>query len=366
MVVSADPYPFYNRILLSKDFLKRDDLAPGEIVIKPLPLWERQRIELRAGRRAVRLEAQARRLQLDTGEVLRYERCLVATGARPRRLPVPGGDDPGLHTLRSLDDAVRLRRAAREASRAVVVGGGLLGVEVGAALAGRGLRVTVVECEAWLFGRMAPEPVGRALKEVLEGGGVRVLTAITVVGFERDEKRHRVATRSPGGTPGPFLTGDLVVVAVGVVPETAFVHGTPLAADGGIVVDAGLRAAPGLWAAGDVADWPDPMAGLRHRVEHWLHAQRQGRVAGSNMAGGNEEFAELTSYDTELFGTPVRVYGAPLRACTWDVEALATGGVAWGSCNGRVVAAYTIGGTIVTRSDIERELGRGGPDLEPR
>lgn len=364
MVVSADPHPFYNRILLSKDFLKRDDLAPDDIVMKPLPLWERQGIELRCGRRAVRLDAQERRLRLDTGEVLLYERCLVATGARPRRLPVPGGDDPGLHTLRSLDDGLRLRRAAREASRAVVVGGGLLGVEVGAALAGRGLPVTVVECEAWLFGRMAPEAVGRALKEILEGGGVRVLTSVTVTGFERDKDGYRVATRSPGGSPGPLLTAELVVVAVGVVPETAFVHGAPLAADGGIVVDAGLRAAPGLWTAGDVAAWPDPIAGLRHRVEHWVHAQRQGRVAGNNMTGGKKEFAELTSYDTELFGTPVQVVGAPLRARSWDVEGLAVEGVAWGSCNGRVVAVYSIGRTGLTRSEM-RELGRGAPDLEP-
>lgn len=359
MIVSADPHPFYNRILLSKDFLNRDDLTPDGIVMKPLPFWERQKIELWSGRRVVRLEVDERRVRLDTGEDLRYERGLVATGACPLRLPVPGGEDPGLYTLRSLDDAIRLREAARNASRAVVVGGGLIGVEVAAALASRGLEVTAVEREAWLFGRMAPEEVGRALREILEAGGVRVLTSAPVTRFERERKGYRVWTRALDGSAGTTLAGDLVVVGVGVVPEAAFVRGAALSADGGIVVDAGLRAAPGLWAAGDVAAWPDPLTGLRHRVEHWVHAQRQGRVAGNNMAGGQEAFAELTSYDTELFGTPIQVVGSPALADSWRVDGFTPEGVAWGSRAGRYVSAYLIGQTKLRISDIERLLDGG-------
>ena len=360
VVVSADPRPFYNRILLSKDFLKRDELRPEEIVMKPLPFWERQGIELWSGRRVVWLDADERRVRLDTGEVLRYGRCLVATGARPLRLPVPGGDDPGLHTLRSLDDALRLREAAREATRAVVVGGGLIGVEVAAALAIRGLGVTAVEREAWLFGRVAPEAVGRAVREILEAGGVRVLTSAPVTAFEREGKGYRVGTSSLDGGAGPTLTGDLVVVGVGVAPETTFVRGATLSSDGGIVVDAGLRAVPGLWAAGDVSAWPDPLAGLRHRVEHWVHAQRQGRVAGTNMAGGDEAYAELTSYDTELFGTSVRVFGAPGLADSWQVEGFTPEGVAWGSREGRYISAYIFGNKRFKISDIKRILGGTG------
>ena len=358
MVVSADPYPFYNRILLSKDFLERDDLAPERVVMKPADLWERQGIELRSARRVVRLDAGDRRVHLDGGEVLGYERCLVATGARPLRLPVPGGDDPGLHTLRSLDDAIRLREAARGAGRAVVVGGGLIGVEVAAALATRGMEVTVVERDAWLFGRVAPEPVGRTLREILEAGEVRVLTSAPVTGFGHGGEGHRIGTRGLDGSAGPSLAADIVVVGVGVVPETAFLRGATLSSDGGIIVDAGLRAAPGLWAAGDVAAWRDPQVGIRHRVEHWVHAQRQGKVSGSNMAGGEEAFAELTSYDTELFGTPVRMFGSPGLAESWRVDGLASEGVAWGLRVGRYVAAYLIGKSKFSTSDIKRTLGR--------
>ena len=356
MVVSADTYPFYNRILLSKDFLKRDELAPEGVVLKPLAWWERQGIELWSGRRVVRLDVDRRRVGLDTGEILRYGRCLVATGARPLRPLVPGGDDPGLHTLRSLDDAIRLREAAGGADRAVVVGGGLIGVEVAAALATRGLEVSVVEREGWLFGRVAPEPVGRALEEILEAGGVRVVTSAPVTGFEPTGKGYQVGTRTPDGSAGPVLSGDLVVVGVGVAPEAVFVRGATLSADGGIVVDSGLRAAPGLWAAGDVAAWPDPRVGRRHRVEHWVHAQRQGRVAGSNMAGGEEVFAELTSYDTELFGTSVQVLGSPALADAWRVGAPMPEGLAVGSAMGREVAAYIIGGKRYTLDYIKQIL----------
>lgn len=351
-MVSADPHPFYNRLLLSKGFLKRDDLAPEAVVMKPRPLWERQGIELRSGRRVVRLDAGARHAHLDTGEVLAYERCLVATGGRPLRLPVPGGDHPRLHTLRSLDDAVRLRGAARKAARAVVVGGGLIGVEVGSALVERGLEVTLVEREAWLFGRIAPAEVGRALQEILETGGVRVITSATVTGFEAEE--GRVHVDGPG-----TLTGDLVVVAVGVLPETSFVEGVARTRDGGIVVDEGLRAAPGLWAAGDVAAWPDPLTGVRHRIEHWVHAQHQGRVAGGNMGGGVETFAEVTSYDTALFGTSVQVVGSPALANTWRTDGLTPDGVAWGSRDGRGIAAYHVGNTLLTIDDLKRNLKHG-------
>lgn len=359
MVASADPHPFYNRILLSKDFLKRDDLTPEAVVMKPSSVWERQAIELRSGRRAVRLDAGARQVHLDTGEVLAYERCLVAAGARPLRLPVPGGDDPRLHTLRSLDDAIRVRKAVRSASRAVLVGGGLIGVEVGSALTERGLHVTVVEGEGWLFGRIAPVEVGRALRGILEAGGVRVVTSARVTGFDTQDGRVRVGTHGPDGASGPTLTGDLVVVAVGVAPETAFVDGVERTPDGGIVVDDRLRAAPGLWAAGDVAAWPDPLTGVRHRVEHWVHAQRQGRVAGGNMAGGEETFAEVTSYDTEVFGIPVQVFGSPGLADTWRTEGLAPDGVAWGWRDGRAVAAYRIGKMILDGQQIKQILECG-------
>ncbi len=369
VVVSADPHPFYNRIVLSKDFLKNDAIAPEQVTIKPVALWERQGIELRLGCRVVGLDAGAREALLGTGEVLRYDRCLVSTGASPLLLAVPGSSGPGVHTLRSLGDALRLRRAAGLAGRVVVVGGGLIGIEVAAAMAERGLRSTVIEREPWLFGQVAPEPVGLALRAVLEAGGVEVVTGASVTGFHRDEGGLWVEARPTregrGRTePGPAAhaawgyRGELAVMGVGVRPETGFLANVERMADGGIVVDECLQAAPGLWAAGDVAAYPNARAGLRHRVEHWLHAQHQGRVAGANMAGEALRYAEITSYDTEVFGTPIQVLGTPALAEEWSVEGFdgAAAGVAWGLRRGRVVAAYRFGKTVVSLSDIKLRL----------
>ncbi|MCK5438862.1 MAG: FAD-dependent oxidoreductase, partial [Gemmatimonadetes bacterium] len=132
VVVSDDPYPFYNRILLSKSFLESDDLSSEDVVIKPAKVHVAQRIELKARTRAIRLDPDAHEIELSNGESLTYEKCLIATGASPIRLPIPGIDLPGVLDLRTLEDAVALRAAARGAEQAVIIGGGLIGVEVAA------------------------------------------------------------------------------------------------------------------------------------------------------------------------------------------------------------------------------------------
>jgi NADPH-dependent 2,4-dienoyl-CoA reductase/sulfur reductase-like enzyme len=147
-------------------------------------------------------------------------------------------------------------------------------------------------------------------------------------------------------------------MGVGVRPETGFLENVERTADGGIVVDERLQAAAGLWAAGDVAAYPDPRAGLRHRVEHWLHAQHQGRVAGANMTGEAVRYTEITSYDTQIFETRIQVFGTPELAEEWSVEGFQGGvmGMAWGLRQGRVVSAYRFGTTDIILSDIKLRL----------
>jgi NADPH-dependent 2,4-dienoyl-CoA reductase/sulfur reductase-like enzyme len=238
----------------------------------------------------------------------------------------------------------------------------LIGVEVAAALTERGLGCTLIEREDWPFGLVAPEAVGLALRRILEGGGVEVVTGATVRGFRRNEDGLRVRVRATAGVEanGWSYQGDLAVMGVGVRPETGFLSAIERAPDGGIIVDERLRSRPGLWAAGDVAAYPDPHTGIRHRVEHWLHAQYQGRIAGANMTGDDRPYAELTSYDTELFGTPVQVFGSPALAQAWSVDGIdASGGVAWGSRNGRDVTAYLIGRAGVDLDEMKRRLKSG-------
>jgi NADPH-dependent 2,4-dienoyl-CoA reductase/sulfur reductase-like enzyme len=341
VLVGEEPHPFPNRIVLSKEFLTSDIPAERAVVL-PAAAFEQRGIELLLSRRVTRLDPDARTVELADGARLAWERCLVATGSRPLALPVPGFDLPGVHVLRTVADAAAIRSAARAADRAVVIGGGLIGAEVACALAANGLRVTLVAREPWLWGHLAPEPVGRTAGAILARGGIELLAARTVVAIHRDGRDMAVETAE-----GDALSAPLIVAGVGVRPNTDFLTGTDLLdAAGGIRTNARLETgAPGIWAAGDVAAFEDPVLGARHRVEHWLHAQHQGRSAGENMSGESRAYARVSAYDTHLFDVPVTVAGAPPLAGRWtEEEPFRDGsGTALGWCEERLVAAYRIG-----------------------
>jgi len=342
VVVSADPYPFYNRILLSKSFLESDDLSPDDVVIKPAEVHAAQQIELKARTRAIRLDPDAHEIELSNGESLTYDKCLIATGASPIRLPIPGIDLPGVFELRTLEDAVALRAATRGAECAVIIGGGLIGVEVAAALTRRDVSCTLLTLEPWLFGHLAPKPVSGALEAIMRSGGVTLELEAAAQAIGRDGGQLVVHTAD-----GRNFPADLVPVGVGVSPNVEFLEGAGLADRAGVRVDACLRAtAPDLFAAGDVAAYADPLTGVRHRVEHWLHAQHQGRHAAENMiAEEPTPYRRVSSYDTALFGVSVVVVGAPELATAWSIEGnLVNGtGLAIGERDGRAVAAFSIG-----------------------
>ena len=356
VVVSDDPYPFYNRILLSKSFLETDDLSPEDVIIKSAEVHTAQQIELKARTRAVRLDPDAHEIELTNGENLTYEKCLIATGASPIRLPIPGIDLPGVLELRTLGDAVALRAAARGAERAVIIGGGLVGVEVSAALTKRGVACTLLALEPWLFGHLAPEGVGTTLEAIMRSGGVTLELEAAAEAIDRDSDRLVVQT-----TDGRDFPADLVPVGTGVTPNVEFLEGTGLADGAGVHVDAYLRTkAPGLYAAGDVAAYDDRLTGARHRVEHWLHAQYQGRHAAENMTADEPtSYGRVSSYDTVLFGVSVVVVGVPQLATAWTIDGdlEGHGGLAIGERDGRAVAAFSIGEASI--AEITRRIETG-------
>lgn len=342
VVLTDESAPFTNRIILSKEFLKSDELAPDRVLVLPARAFQEIGVELRTRERVERLDPYAHTVKLASGETIAYSRCLVATGSRPLALPVPGFDLPGVHTLRTMEDAVALREAARRADQAVVIGGGLIGAEIGCALVSRGLNVTLLAREAWLWGHLAPEPVGRAAGRVLTQGGVRLELERTVVAIHAEGADLSVETAD-----GDRFRAPLVAAGVGVRYNVDFLAGTGLLEPGrGVRVNERLETeAEGLWAAGDVAAFEDPVFGSRHHVEHWLHAQHQGRVAGENMTGERRVYTRVSWYDTRLFDLPVTVVGAPELAVRWTEEEPfdAQTGIALGWRGERLVAAYRLG-----------------------
>jgi NTE family protein len=354
-LLTEEPVPFTNRILLSKEFLTSDDLPPERAVVLPPDSFRALAIELRTRERIERLDPEARFVELASGARIGYGKCLVATGSRPLTLPVPGFDLPGVHTLRTIEDAAALRESARKADRAVVIGGGLIGAEIACALSLRGLRVSLVAREAWLWGHVAPETVGRALGETLSARGVDLRLGTIVVAIHAEGGEFAVETGD-----GVLLRAPLVAAGVGVRYNVEFLAGTGLLEPGrGVRVNQWLETeAPGLWAAGDVAAFEDPVFGSRHHVEHWLHAQHQGRLAGENMTGERKVYRHVSLYDTRLFDLAVSVVGAPELAERWTEEEpiAAGGGTALGWSGERLVAAYRLGADGATEA-IARRIG---------
>jgi NADPH-dependent 2,4-dienoyl-CoA reductase/sulfur reductase-like enzyme len=361
-ILTEESAPFTNRIILSKEFLTQDELAPERAFVLQSEAFRAMEIDLRTRTRVERLDPETRIVELAGGGRLAYDRCLIATGSRPLELPVSGFRLPGVHTLRTVEDALELRDAAREAERALVIGGGLIGAEIACALTTRGLGVTLLAREEWLWGHLAPEPVGRAVGQALERGGVELWMERTVVGIRAVGGELAVATAG-----GEEVRAPLVVAGVGVRYNVEF-----LARSGLLEPGRGVRAnerletdAAGLWAAGDVAAFADPVFNSRHHVEHWLHAQHQGRVAGENMTGAQNVYARVSWYDTRLFDLPVMVVGAPELALRWSVEEPFDGGrgIALGWRGERLVAAYRLGpgGAI---DEIARRIEAGAEPAE--
>lgn len=305
--IGAEPHAPYDRPPLSKQIL-RGDWPPDRIVLRKQGLDELE-AELRLGTRAVALDLEARRLELSSGERLGYDGLLIATGAAPRALP--GAPSlPGIHLLRSLDDALALRAAFEDGPRLCVVGAGFIGCEVAASARARGLEVTLVEPLAAPCVRGLGVEMGALLAQVHRDHGVDVRLSTGVVAIEGSDRVERVRL-----SDGATLAADLVVVGIGVVPETGWLASSGLELADGVVCDASCAtAAPGVVAAGDVARWYNPLFGRAMRVEHWSNAVEQGvHAAGRLLAGpaGAEPFAPVPSFWSDQFECRIQLVGAP-------------------------------------------------------
>jgi len=310
VLVGAEHERPYERPPLSKDYL-RGEVGREKVYVHDEAFYGDRRIELRVGRTAVGLDTSADELTLDDGERLGYDRLLLATGAEPRRLAIPGGELDGVLYLRTVGDSDALRERLERGGVVVVVGAGWIGAEVAASARQKGLDVTVVDPLSVPLERVLGAEIGAAYGELHRDHGVRMLMGTGVDAFEGDGAVERVRT-----SDGLELECDLVVVGVGVQPRTELAAQAGLAVGDGILVDERLQtSAPGVFAAGDVANAPHPFYGERIRVEHWANALEQGPAAARSMLGGTTAYDLLPYFFSDQYDVGMEYRGF---ARTWD------------------------------------------------
>jgi NADPH-dependent 2,4-dienoyl-CoA reductase/sulfur reductase-like enzyme/nitrite reductase/ring-hydroxylating ferredoxin subunit len=305
-MLSADASVPYDRPNLSKDYLAGN--APEEWIPLRAPEFYRERgIEMHLGARAAAIDATHREVRLEDGSRHAYDKLLIATGAEPVRLDVPGGNLSHVLTLRSLTDSRAIIAKAETSKRAVVIGASFIGLEVAAALRTRGLEVHVVAPEAVPMERVLGREIGALVRKIHEEHGVR---------FHLGAKATSIDASAVTLETGEKLLADLVVVGIGVKPALALAESAGIATDRGLPVDEYLEASvPNIFAAGDVARWPDRRTGERIRVEHWVVAERQGQTAARNMLGQKERFDAVPFFWSMHYDMSILYVGHAER---WD------------------------------------------------
>src|SRR5262245_16283568 len=304
-IIDSETDSPYDRPNLSKDYLAGN--APEEwIPLRPEGFYEQHRINV-LRTRATKLDVTGRRVEIDGGEAVPYDALLLATGSDPIRLPLDGADQPHVHYLRSLADSRAIIAASKKAKRAVVAGASFIGLEVAASLRTRGLDVHVAAPEHQPLERVLGPDLGASIKRLHESHGVV---------FHLERKPQRIERDAVVLDDGTRIPADLVVLGVGVRPRLALAEDAGLALDRGVSVDEYLETSvPGVFAAGDIARWPDPHSGERIRVEHWIVAERMGQVAARNILGARERFEFVPFFWSAHYDMSINYVG---HAEHWD------------------------------------------------
>ena len=324
---------------LSKDYLAGS--APEDwLPLRPDDFYAEAKIDLRLNTEVAAIDPKAKNVVLAGGKTVAYDRLLLATGAEPVRLPIPGADQPHVHVLRSLADCRAIIAQADGARRAIVIGASFIGLEAAAALRARNVEVHVVGLEARPMERVLGPEMGDFVRSLHEEHGVIFHLGDTVTGI--DGKR---ATLKSGGV----IEADVVVVGVGVRPRLALAEKAGLAIDRGVTVNKYLETSvSGIYAAGDIARWPDPHSGENIRVEHWVVAERQGQTAARNMLGQNQIFDAVPFFWSQHYDVPINYVGHAER---WD-EIAVDGDIAGRDC----LLRYKRGGRVLAVASIYRDV----------
>jgi NADPH-dependent 2,4-dienoyl-CoA reductase/sulfur reductase-like enzyme/nitrite reductase/ring-hydroxylating ferredoxin subunit len=305
-MLSSDDAPPYDRPNCSKDYLAGN--APEDwMPLRPPEYFKEQSIDLRLGTEVTAIDPRTRQVAVANGEAVPFDSLLLATGAEPVRLDVPGAQLPHVHVLRSLADSRAIIAAAKQARCAVVIGGSFIGLEVAAALRARDIEVHVVAPEQRPLERVLGREYGDFIRAIHEEHGVV---------FHFGETATAIEAKGVKLKGGATLPADIVVIGIGVRPRIELAERAGLKIDRGVVVNEFLEtSAPGIFAAGDIARWPDAHSGENLRIEHWVVAERQGQTAARNMLGQRQGFSDVPFFWSQHYDVPIAYIG---HAQKWD------------------------------------------------
>ena len=303
-IVSGDTSIPYERPPLSKGFLAGKD-SEDAIRINSETFYREHRIEVKLSCDVSSVDAGGKRLVLRSGGELAFEKLVIATGARPRTLNVPGAGLRNVHYLRSLDDSRSIRRSAKNVKHAVVIGGGFIGMEVAAVLAQKNIAVTMVLNEDRIWKRFFSPEMSAFFESYYDARGVHIVKSATVA-----ELRGNEAVSSVALADGRNIPCEIVVAGIGVTPATEVLAGSGIEVRDGVVVDEYLRTRrDGIYAAGDVASYQDVIFGKRRRVEHWDNAVSQGQYCARSLMGDQSPFRHVPYFFSDVFDLSYEYWG---------------------------------------------------------
>jgi len=304
LIISDEPHLPYHRPPLSKGFISGHKTI-DDVLLRPASYFEKHSIEFLQNTTVKRIDREKKKLELDNGEILDYHKLALTTGARPRKVELPGSDLAGIHYLRTATDAIDIMRGTKRAKKAIIVGGGYIGLELAASFRQANLDVTVLEMAPRVLARVAAEEVSAFYARVHSEEGVKILTGVSAAEFTGSASVSAVV-----GTNGETYEADLVIVGIGVLPNTELASDAGLAIENGIVVDEFAQTSDKhIVAAGDCTFHPNALLNQSIRLESVPNATEQAKTAAASMCGTQKPYASIPWFWSDQFDLKLQIAG---------------------------------------------------------